>query len=91
MKTPLLTLLSLLLCVGVMQGCKSDPISVEQSSNGQIQIEFLFEKDGCKIYRFLDGTQRVYYTDCTGKTHYQEYHSNGKGGGYYEDHDTTTN
>ena len=81
----------LIIGVALLASCKSDPVSVERSSNGQIEIELVFEKDGCKMYRFNDGMQRVYYTDCTGKTHYQEYHSNGKGGGYYEDHDTETN
>jgi|GEM_PF-6200073 len=36
------------------------------------QSEFLFEKDGCKMYRFTDEIGRVvYWSNCKGKTEYK--------------------
>ncbi len=48
--------------------CKSEPISTVKK--GEIEVEFLFENDGCKLYRFADGINRVYYSDCSGKASY---------------------
>ena len=39
----------------------------ETTKDGDFEIEFLFEKDGCKMYRFYDG-RYVYWTNCEGKT-----------------------
>ena len=30
-------------------------------------MELLFEQDGCKMYRFKDGTRYVYWVNQTGK------------------------
>lgn len=45
-------------------GCKHD--SIEQKRIGDFNVELLFEKDGCKIYRFNDG-RTVYWSDCRGQ------------------------
>lgn len=58
--------------------CKEDPIRVDSTNNSNIRVEFLFEKDGCKVYRFLDGGRYVYYTDCVGKLQYEQTTHNGK-------------
>ena len=34
-------------------------------------VKFLFERNGVKVYRFMDGARRVYFTDATGMTYYQ--------------------
>ena len=44
------------------------------------QIEFLFEKDGCKMYRFKDGGRYIYWSNCDGRTEYSYYRSTGKSG-----------
>ncbi|WP_164466381.1 hypothetical protein [Chryseobacterium carnipullorum] len=36
-----------------------------------IQPEFLFEKDGCKMYKFTDEHRRVYWSNCSGRTEYK--------------------
>jgi hypothetical protein len=36
----------------------------EQTENPNFKVDFLFEKDGCKVYRFLDGNYH-YFTNCT--------------------------
>lgn len=43
------------------------PLKDETTTNQAIKVELLFEKDGCKVYRFNDGNDH-YYTDCRGQT-----------------------
>lgn len=67
MKT-LLMLVSFV-CIGVgFYSCNSyTPISKEKPENNQTyEVEYLFEHDGCKMYRFRDGDRYVYFTNCTG-------------------------
>lgn len=40
------------------------PLSEEKK--GDFDLQFLFEKDGCKMYRFYDG-RWIYWADCRGK------------------------
>ncbi|WEM34458.1 DUF4884 domain-containing protein [Xanthomonas phage X1] len=52
---------------GGLTGCfeHSPPQEASYTQNG-IQVEKLFVKDGCTVYRFLDGNIRyVYYADCS--------------------------
>ena len=62
-------------------GCTNKSISVEQTGkDNAITIEFLFKKDGLKMYRFFDAGHYHYFTtkgDVTtiqkvGKVSYQE-------------------
>jgi hypothetical protein len=57
----LLTLLSLASCLAPAQ-------RKVQGSNPKVQVELLFEVDGCKVYRFYDGSGRMprYFTKCDG-------------------------
>lgn len=64
----------LLFIVGLVS-CKRDAQQTEFS--GDFKIEFLFEKDGCKIYRFYDG-RYVYWANCAGKVSSDYSTSNGK-------------
>lgn len=83
MRTKLSILLKPALLIGAVMccfSCAKTPQSVEQSSNSEIQIQLLFEKDGCKVYRFYDCGHAVYFTDCRGKVEYEYYQSNGKSG-----------
>lgn len=51
----------LILCVVLLAGCYKD----EQSSTmegSEFQVQFLFEKDGVKVYRFWDGGHARYFT-----------------------------
>lgn len=38
----------------------------ETVQEGDFKIDFLFEKDGCKIYRFNDAGRYIYWTNCQG-------------------------
>lgn len=41
-------------------------------------VQFLFECNGVKVYRFMDGARRVYFTDANGMAYYQYSTSSGK-------------
>lgn len=64
----------LLITVFVLIGCNKP--SQETSSIGEFEVEKLFTKDGCTVYRFFDN-RMVYFTNCDGSTSYNE--SCGKG------------
>jgi hypothetical protein len=51
-----------------LSGCARDPIETSRTDNPQINVEKLFEHDGCSVYRFLDGGHFVYYSNCQGST-----------------------
>lgn len=44
------------------------PITVEPpKNNNTYNVEYLFEHEGCKVYRFRDRGQYVYFTNCKGE------------------------
>jgi len=64
-----------------MIGCFNEPQSVEHMGKDfEFQVEYLFEKDGIKMYRFYDGGHSHYFTtqgetmttQQNGKTTYEE-------------------
>lgn len=60
--SPLLSLLLLAGCIA------QHPISKEPAVNNHYyKVEYLFEHEGCKVYRFLDGGYYVYFTNCNGE------------------------
>ena len=42
--------------------------SVPPANNGTYNVEYLFEHDGCKVYRFADRGNYIYFTNCKGET-----------------------
>lgn len=40
------------------------PIDTEKTDNVEISVGLLFEHDGCKMYRFKDNGNFVYYSSC---------------------------
>ena len=50
--------------------CQSGiPLAVGSPKNNKTYtVEYLFEHDGCKVYKFQDGFQTVYFTNCRGET-----------------------
>ena len=60
----------LLLLVGfICFSCTiSRPIAVVPSDNNTTyKVDYLFEHDGCKVYRFYDKGNYVYFTNCNGE------------------------
>jgi len=42
-----------------------EPISVAAPENNKTyEIEYLFEHDGCKMYRFMDNGTYIYFSNC---------------------------
>ena len=52
-------------------GCYTEhqfPLTKEAPrNNSTYKVEYLFEHDGCKVYRFRDYGQYVYFTNCNGQ------------------------
>lgn len=49
--------------ITTMVGCYNEPQSVEHTGkDDKFQIEYLFEKNGIKMYRFYDGGAYHYFT-----------------------------
>jgi hypothetical protein len=53
--------LSITLMAILLTSCYKDPQSVTSEGKG-FEVEFLFEKDGIKVYRFFDGGRHHYFT-----------------------------
>lgn len=68
MKT--LVALGLVLSLG---GCYGDPEASRTSTNPDFNLHQLFEVDGCKVYRFMDGWQARYFVTCQGRTMHSEF------------------
>lgn len=41
-------------------------VRTQAQNNTTYEVDYLFEHDGCKVYRFQDDGRYVYYTNCTG-------------------------
>jgi hypothetical protein len=45
------------------------PLTTQPSENNDsYRVSYLFEHDGCKVYRFYDRGNYVYFTNCNGET-----------------------
>ena len=55
----------LFLCVILLSGCTKE--ATETTQNGNFTVDFLFEQDGCRMYRFSDSGRYIYWTNCQGK------------------------
>jgi hypothetical protein len=59
-----------------ISACKGD--AKESTKDGDFTIELIFEKDGCKMYRFRDAGDFIYWSNCEGRTEYEKTVSTGK-------------
>ena len=65
MKTLIKTSVLIILFISLLSCSIQQPISSMQPDNNEsYQVEYLFEHDGCKVYRFLDSGNYVYFTNC---------------------------
>lgn len=58
----LITLLGLIGTITLMASCLHEPVSTTITNENGIQVEYLFEKDGIRVYRFSDGCEHHYFT-----------------------------
>jgi hypothetical protein len=51
-------------------GCATQiPLHEGKSQNNKTyEVDYLFEHEGCKVYRFYDRGNYVYFTNCKGET-----------------------
>ena len=62
------TFAALILILGLSACTSQRPITSNKSENNQTYtVAYLFEHDGCKVYRFVDGGNTVYFTSCNGE------------------------
>lgn len=67
MKTLFKSILILIVSCEFFSCMRQIPISkVTPENNKTYKVEFLFEHDGCKVYRFSDYGNFVYFTNCNG-------------------------
>ncbi len=54
----------------IITGCFTEkPLTTQKAKNNTTYtVEYLFEHDGCKVYRFRDDGHYVYFTSCKGET-----------------------
>lgn len=66
---PSLLILLLCQCSCIIPTNRHLPINSENASNNATyRIHYLFEHDGCKVYKFYDFGNPVYFTSCAGNT-----------------------
>lgn len=51
---------------------------IPNETNDNFNVEFLFEVDGVKVYRFEDRGKSIYFTNTNGKCEYTYYNYTGK-------------
>jgi hypothetical protein len=67
MKTLTKPLVMLFFILGLNSCTYQIPVSkVSPENNKTYEVDFLFEHDGCKVYRFRDKGNYVYFTNCNG-------------------------
>lgn len=68
LKTCKLKLLLLLTSALILASCMAGrPLAnTEADNNTSYNVQYLFEHDGCKVYRFYDRGNCVYFTNCNG-------------------------
>ena len=69
----------------IFGACSNDPMSKERLGKDDVfEVEYLFEKDGVKVYRFEDGGRYHYFTS-RGETISIQQNSSGKTTTYHEE------
>jgi hypothetical protein len=55
----------LFIAVVATTGCLTEPLATVPTNNAGIQVDLLFEHDGCRVYRFRDISYH-YFAKCDG-------------------------
>ena len=72
----ILAALVLLVVALVMAACEGEPLITAETGNPNFQVAFLFEHEGCKVYRFQDGGHPRYFVNCgNGRARTESNHS----------------
>lgn len=65
-------ILIFLALVLVSLSCDKEAKEKVETDNKEFNVELLFEIDGCKVYRFVDGGHNRYFTNCNGSVQWHE-------------------
>lgn len=69
----------------ILTGCeKAGTPAQTDGAKHDFDVQFLFETDGVKVYRFFDAGEYIYFTNANGKTSYVT-------GGKYSERKTSLN
>ena len=62
------TIVLAIVCLFAFSSCFTQvPLySQKPKDNGTYSVDYLFEYEGCKVYRFFDNGNYVYFTSCSG-------------------------
>lgn len=52
--------------VAMLTACERSPVSTSVTNNPEVPVSYLFEHEGCRVYRFHDGGYRHYFVNCGG-------------------------
>lgn len=61
----------IILAVALLTGCFK-PAETSTSAGREFVVDKLFTHEGCTVYRFYDGGNSRYYTNCQGSTTWRE-------------------
>ncbi len=78
--------MKILVIILLLASCAKE--ASETVVNGEYEVSFLFQHEGCSIYRFYDTGKYIHYTNCTGET--IKTHSCGKNCSYNKNVKTTS-
>lgn len=73
-KAIILAILGLVMCGCAYEGEKQEV----ETGNKDMNVVFLFETDGVRVYRFVDAGRYVYFTNTNGNCQYNHIVSTGK-------------
>lgn len=60
-----------ILALALLAGC-SKPAETSTAVGREFTVDKLFTHEGCTVYRFNDGGNNRYFTNCSGSTNWQE-------------------
>lgn len=63
-------ILLILLAATLLSSCKNESQGTLRTTNSEFKVDFLFEVDGIRVYRFIDCGRYIYFTDKEGDTRY---------------------
>jgi hypothetical protein len=68
MKNLINFLFIIIILAGLFSCAAGVPITKQAPANNKTyEVEYLFEHDGCKVYRFTDYGNFIYFTNCNGE------------------------
>lgn len=70
--------LLVLLAAVMLTGCEEKEPTGGTAQIGDFRVAKLFEYEGCRVYRFSDGGNMRYFTNCSGSTEWARTQTTGK-------------